>query len=81
MTVFILISVHMCVCPVGASTHLYGLVCAGECVATVCLAGVSVPFSNYFVSHFASLDLWHIAEFSMQSCLFLVALSLLFLEQ
>lgn len=54
MTVYILISVYMCKCHVGASTHLHGLVCAGGCVATVCLAGISVPFSNYFVFHFAS---------------------------
>lgn len=54
VTVYILIFVFMYMCLVGASTHLHGLVCAGECVATVCLAGISVPFSNYFVSHFAS---------------------------
>lgn len=54
MTVYIVISVYMYMCLVGAGTHLHGLVCAGVCVATVCLAGIPVPFSNYFVSHFAS---------------------------
>lgn len=31
-----------------------GFVYAAECEATVCLAGISVLFSNYFVSHFTS---------------------------
>lgn len=54
---------------------LYGLEPSAECVATVCLADISAPFSNYFVSQFASQDLWHISEFSMQCRLFIAALA------
>lgn len=54
MTVYILISVYMSMCLVGTSTQLHGLECAAVCVATVCLGGIFVPFSNYFVSQFAS---------------------------
>lgn len=64
-------------CHIGASAHD---VRVGVCTAAASLAGVSVPFSNYFVSHYASQDLWHIGLFSGQSPLFIVALSLEFLE-
>lgn len=41
-------------CIVGTRAHQQRLGCAAECVATVCLAGISVPFPDYFVSQFAS---------------------------
>lgn len=46
--------IYFDICLIGADTHLYGRVCAGKCAATVCLAGISAPFSNYSVSLFAS---------------------------